>query len=90
VLFELVLQNTAPAVLVMCDPDGLACVGAIVAQEIFPTSQRVLLDIVCLGGAGYEQLLSLSAAAADTTTETAAAAVTGRVLPMVNCKLLQL
>lgn len=60
VLLELILRNMAPAALVLRDSDGLACVGAIVAQEIF---QLGYLDILCIGDSGYSQLLASIASA---------------------------
>lgn len=69
VLLELILRDKAPTALVMRDVDGLASVGAIIAQEIFQTPT---LDIVCLGQHGYAQLL-LAGTVVD--------AVAGRVLP---------
>ena len=46
VLLELILNDLAPAAIVLRDPDGLVGVGAIVAQEIFG---HAAMDIVVLG-----------------------------------------
>lgn len=46
VLLELILQGNAPRALVLRDVDGLLCVGAIVAQEVF---NEQVPDILCLG-----------------------------------------
>jgi len=59
VLLELLLSNKgiAPAAIVLRDADGLVCVGAIVAQEIF---DHAGLDILCMGQQAYDQLLTLN------------------------------
>jgi predicted aconitase len=44
VLLELILNEKAPRALVLRDRDGLVCVGAIIAQTVFPESK--VLDIV--------------------------------------------
>jgi cis-L-3-hydroxyproline dehydratase len=59
VLLELLLRHQAPAALILRDPDGLACVGAIIAQEIF--DDYCPMDILCVGDAGYAQLLAADA-----------------------------
>lgn len=59
VLLELLLHDLAPRALVLRDVDGLACVGALIAQEIF---ERKNMDIICLGTEGYQQLLQSRAA----------------------------
>lgn len=46
VLLELILQNKAPRAILLRDVDGLVCVGALIAQEVFRTT---VPDIVCLG-----------------------------------------
>jgi hypothetical protein len=58
VLLELILNDKAPKALVMRDVDGLACVGALVAQEILrcPT-----LDILHVGDDTYRALLKTDA-----------------------------
>jgi predicted aconitase with swiveling domain len=59
VLLELILNDKAPKALVLRDVDGLACVGALVAQEILrcPT-----LDIIHVGEDVYRELLESGAA----------------------------
>ena len=44
VLLELVLNGKAPKALVLRDRDGLICVGALVAQSVFP--EYKILDII--------------------------------------------
>jgi predicted aconitase len=51
---ELILQNKAPRAIVLRDNDGLVCVGALVAQEIF---HKTVPDIICLGTDGFSALL---------------------------------
>ena len=54
VLLELILQNKAPRAILLRDVDGLVCVGALVAQEVFHTT---VPDIVCLGKESFNALL---------------------------------
>lgn len=58
VLLELILNNVAPRAIVMREVDGLACVGALIAQEIFHKGST---DIICVGDNGYKQLLQSKA-----------------------------
>lgn len=55
VLLELILNDRAPAGIVLRDVDGLISVGALVAQEFFDTHK---LDIVQIGEEGYDILRS--------------------------------
>lgn len=55
VLLELILQDKAPRAIVLRDVDGLVCVGALVAQEVFHSN--TVPDILCLGSEGFTQLL---------------------------------
>jgi len=54
VLLELILNQKAPRSIVLRDVDGLVCVGALVAQEVFGTN---VPDILCLGTESYNELL---------------------------------
>mmetsp|Transcript_2305 Transcript_2305/g.5481 ORF Transcript_2305/g.5481 Transcript_2305/m.5481 type:complete len:702 (+) Transcript_2305:147-2252(+) len=56
VLLELVLNNTAPKAIILRDVDGLACVGALVAQEIFHVS---VPDILVIGDEQFEAVMQL-------------------------------
>lgn len=56
VLLELILRGKAPKAIVLRDTDGLVCVGAIIADEIF--HHDPLPDIICVGENGFESLLS--------------------------------
>jgi predicted aconitase with swiveling domain len=60
VLLELILNNKAPRALVLRDVDGLACVGALVAQEILRCPRT--LDIIHVGDDVYRELLGSGAA----------------------------
>ena len=55
VLLELILNDKAPKAIVLRDVDGLVCVGALVAQEIFDSEN--VPDIISLGADGYHTLL---------------------------------
>ena len=55
VLLELILNNKAPAAFVFRDVDGLACVGAIVAQEVF--EGYTIPDMIHVGTQAYAALL---------------------------------
>lgn len=55
VLLELILNNKAPKAIVLRDVDGLVCVGALVAQEIFDSDN--VPDIIALGTDDYNTLL---------------------------------
>jgi cis-L-3-hydroxyproline dehydratase len=59
VLLELILNDKAPRALVLRDRDGLVCVGAVIAQTVFPESK--VLDIV--------QVLSIVDEGGNGTTE---------------------
>ena len=68
VLLELILNHKAPAAFCFRDVDGLACVGAIVAQEVFlsspaskdsSTSVIRIPDMIHVGSQAYEDLLLL-------------------------------
>jgi predicted aconitase/predicted aconitase with swiveling domain len=58
VLLELILKKKAPKAIVLRDLDGLVCVGALVAQEIFDSDN--VPDILCLGSESYNRLLEQS------------------------------
>jgi predicted aconitase/predicted aconitase with swiveling domain len=58
VLLELILNDKAPRAIVLRDLDGLVCVGAIVAQEIFQANSEISIpDIIYLGTEKYNQLM---------------------------------
>jgi len=58
VLLELILNNKAPRAIVLRDTDGLICVGALVAQEIFSLKENLQIpDIICLGNENFNTLL---------------------------------
>ena len=57
VLLELILNNKAPRSIVLRDLDGLVCVGALVAQEVFETTATSIPDIVHLGTEQYNDLM---------------------------------
>jgi cis-L-3-hydroxyproline dehydratase len=54
VLLELILNGLAPHAIVLRDADGLVCVGALIAQEIF--QHHTIPDIVCIGEDAYGDL----------------------------------
>ena len=55
VLLELILSGKAPRAIVLRDADGLVCVGALVAQEVFCSNS--VPDIICLGSERFNALL---------------------------------
>ena len=55
VLLELILNKKAPRAIVLRDVDGLVCVGALVAQEVF--EDTTVPDILCLGTDSFNKLL---------------------------------
>lgn len=57
VLLELIRNGLAPRAIVLRDLDGLACVGALVAAEIFDDPN--VPDIVLVGNDGYSKLLEV-------------------------------
>jgi predicted aconitase with swiveling domain len=60
VLLELILNDKAPRALVLRDLDGLACIGALVAQEILQCPRT--LDIIHVGDDVYRELIGSGAA----------------------------
>jgi predicted aconitase with swiveling domain len=60
VLLELILNDKAPRALVLRDLDGLACIGALVAQEILRCPRT--LDIIHVGDDVYRELVGSGAA----------------------------
>jgi predicted aconitase with swiveling domain len=60
VLLELILNDKAPRALVLRDLDGLACIGALVAQEILLCPRT--LDIIHVGDDVYRELMGSGAA----------------------------
>ena len=65
VLLELILNKTGPSALVLRDVDPLACVGAIVAQEIF---DLCVLPILQLGDVRYRSLLDAVASSPQSSS----------------------
>jgi len=60
VLLELILNNKAPTAFCFRDVDGLACVGAIVADEVFSFKNDVCIpDMIHIGSEAYENLLKV-------------------------------
>lgn len=60
VLLELILNHKAPAAFCFRDVDGLACVGAIVAQEVFSSKEGIRIpDMIHVGSQAYDKLLLL-------------------------------
>ena len=68
VLLELILNHKAPAAFCFRDVDGLACVGAIVAQEVFASNTDSITvdekgiripDMIHVGSEAYEKILAL-------------------------------
>jgi predicted aconitase with swiveling domain len=69
VLLELILNHTRPNTIIVRDPnDALLCIGAMIAQEFFPTSK--VCDIICIGPNGYQTLLDRTNTNNTTTTGT--------------------
>jgi cis-L-3-hydroxyproline dehydratase len=69
VLLELILNHTGPNTIIVRDPnDALLCIGAMIAQEFFPTSK--VCDIICIGPNGYQTLLDRTNTNTNTTTAT--------------------
>ena len=60
VLLELILNDKAPRALVLRDLDGLACIGALVAQEILRCPRT--LDIIHVGDDVYRELVGSGSA----------------------------
>jgi cis-L-3-hydroxyproline dehydratase len=60
VLLELILNQKAPKAFCFRDVDGLACVGAIIAQEVFPKQQRQVPDMIHIGTQAFHDLLGSS------------------------------
>lgn len=69
VLLELILNHKAPAAFCFRDVDGLACIGAIVAQEVFVSNTDSITiedhkgiripDMIHVGSEAYEKILAL-------------------------------
>lgn len=58
VLLELILNGKAPRAIILRDTDGLICVGALVAQEIFSDRVNIQVpDIICLGVENFNDLM---------------------------------
>lgn len=58
VLLELIMNNKAPRAIVLRDLDGLVCVGALVAQEMFEeTPPESIPDLLCLGTEAFNELI---------------------------------
>jgi predicted aconitase/predicted aconitase with swiveling domain len=57
VLLELILNGIAPRAIVLRDVDGLAAVGALIAQEVFLEAS---MDILHIGKEGYHAILCSS------------------------------
>jgi predicted aconitase with swiveling domain len=66
VLLELILNNKAPRALVLRDRDGLVCVGALIAQSVFPESS--VLDVLQVHSAVTDSDQQSGEANSDWTT----------------------
>ena len=64
VILELLLNDKAPAAILLRQPDAILCLGVIVAEELFGKS----IPVVSLGNAGFEALAGASHAAVQGST----------------------
>jgi cis-L-3-hydroxyproline dehydratase len=88
VLLELILNQKAPKALVLRDRDGHACVGALIAQSMFPDS--TVLDIIQISDFGslidsaprYGQVLQESGCAVFGTTWSEVHQKAGNIPPL--------
>lgn len=78
VLLELILKEMAPKAILLRDTDGLVCVGAIIAQEIFQIPNTVP-DILVLGNTQFQKFIA----------QTTAPPYRARVLPSGQIQIIQ-
>jgi cis-L-3-hydroxyproline dehydratase len=69
VLLELILNRIAPRAIVVRDMDALLCIGAIIAQEFFPSSSHSVCDILHIGSDNFIQLLNFSSDTCESHSE---------------------
>ncbi len=67
VLAEAIRAGTAPAAIILREPDGIVALGAIVARELY----GVLTPVITIEGSDYERLRTAETLAIDAREHTA-------------------